>query len=327
MYSITLDEFKLAYKRLSNFRRKTKLEKYNDNIFLKKESNQISGSFKWSGVLYAVMKAFDKLLITNKVPSYVVTQSTGNHGIAMIKAVNFLIDDYKRKYPKCKKLLNNIIPIIFTNKNVKDFKLKMMNKEILLFKKNHNKLAYIDNSSSNYEESLNLREEFLKNNNGIYIEHGGKDILTGYGSIAFEINDQIEKNKKLSLYVTVGAGGPIGIGLCLSYLRDIDFYIVQTKSFDAFIRSLNNNSLEINKNNENILVSDGIAVDKPEKFSLEIARKIVKKCITVNKYDVLELYNKNNLGYSTCITLLGYHKNLENDKNSINIILDCEKRF
>ena len=52
-------------------------------------------------------------------------------------------------------------------------------------------------------------------------EHGGNMIviMTGYGAIAFSIHDQLPKNKSISLYVAVGAGGPIGIGLCLSLLR------------------------------------------------------------------------------------------------------------
>ena len=97
MCSITLEEFKIAYNRLKPFINVTKLEKYKDNIFLKKESNQKTGSFKWSGVLYAIMKVFDNLLLNKIKPYYIVTQSTGNHGIAMIRAVNVLVSYYKEK--------------------------------------------------------------------------------------------------------------------------------------------------------------------------------------------------------------------------------------
>ena len=47
-----------------------------------------------------------------------------------------------------------------------------------------------------YAEALKKREDFLLNNAGIYLSHGGKDIMTGYGSLAKEIIEQVPPGKR-----------------------------------------------------------------------------------------------------------------------------------
>lgn len=319
MNNITINDFKLAYKKIKPYIKNTKLKHYKDNIYLKKESNQISGSFKWSGVLHSIIVIFDKLLIHKKSPFFIVTQSTGNHGIATLKAINMMIKIYTKKYPNYKYLFDNIIAGIFTNKLVLKNKLDKMNIELNKIK---NKNSFIIKDFENYEESLNARLEFLKKNDGVYVEHGGKNILLGYGALAFQINQQIEKNKSIAFITTVGAGGPVGIALCLSYLKSIRFYIVQPDQYDAFIRSINLNKILCNKNN-NIIVSDGIAVDKPEEFALNIAKNIVTKCLTVKVDDVLKIKKITNLGNSSCIALSGINL-IDYKKTDYVIVLDCE---
>jgi len=319
MYNIKLKDFKLAYEKIKPYIKNTKLQHYKDNIYLKKESNQISGSFKWSGVLHSIIIIFDELLIHKKSPFFVVTQSTGNHGIATLKAINMMIEIYTKKYPNYKYLFDNIIAGIFTNKLIQKNKLDKMNIELNKFK---NKKSFIRKDFENYEESLNARLEFLKKNDGVYVEHGGKNILLGYGALAFQINQQIEKNKSIAFITTVGAGGPVGIALCLNYLKNIKFYIVQPKQYDAFIRSINSDKIQYNKNN-NIIVSDGIAVDKPEEFALNIAKNIITKCLTVKVSDVLKIKKKTNLGNSSCIALSGINL-IDYKKTDYIIVLDCE---
>lgn len=319
--NITLDEFKIAYNRIISFIKETKLESFKNNIYLKKESEQISGSFKWSGVLYAIMKIFDKILKLNDKNYHIITQSTGNHGIATLKAINLMIKHYSKKFPDKKEIFTSIKPIIFTNKLIKKNKLDKMFIQLNQFESKKGEILY---EFKNYEESLLAREEFLKNNKGFYVAHGGKDIMTGYGAIAFDLDKKIPKNKKISFYAAIGAGGPIGIGLCLKYLRNVKFNIVQTKGFDAFIRSLESNKIEYNDNTINkILVSDGIAVDKPELFSLEIAKRIVDNKIVVEEINVKNKLKEYNLGNSSKIALLGLLNN-KSDDSDFRIILDCE---
>ena len=319
---IPLTDFIKANNRISEFIISTPLVNYKNNIFLKKESLQKTGSFKWRGVLYATMCEFDKILHINLDSKfYIVTQSTGNHGIATIESV-FLCRKYFTKiYPNFKNKWDRVFPIIFTNKSITKFKLEKMKASVKKFE-SIKSVNFIDSTSVNYSESTKKRKVFLKNNTGIYLEHGGKNILTGYGSIALEINNIIPKNKKLAIFVTVGAGGPIGIGLCFKKLRNIEFNIVQTRDFDAFIRSLKSGNLEYN-NQERITISDGIAVDKPEQFALKVAKNIVDNTYTVNENKVIDLIRHNSLGNSTNITLAGFYQSNKEYFDYI-VILDCE---
>ena len=113
---IYLSEFKKAYEVLKLYVNNTDLVKLKNNIFLKKETMQKTNSFKWSGVLYSVIIEFDKILKSNTKDNkkyksfYLVTQSTGNHGIAVIYTIIFLIEKYIELYPEYTKLWLNIIP-------------------------------------------------------------------------------------------------------------------------------------------------------------------------------------------------------------------------
>ena len=318
METIELKEYLLAYERIKPFIIKTPVEKIGNNLFLKKESMQTTNSFKWSGVLYAVIKVFDNFITNPRINFKIVTQSTGNHGIATIRAVKVLREYFVKKYPQYQKELQSISPIIFTNKHIIDNKLNIMKSEMASYDNN----GFIDVKYNNYQESLEAREDYIKNNDSVYIAHGGKDIMTGYGAIAFHLNNQLPKNQPINFYCAVGAGGPIGIGLCLKYLRKTNFNIVQTKNFDSFIKSIQENRIILNPEPTDILVSDGIAVDKPEKFALNVGKRIIDNMTIVNEKDVFELKNKYNYGGSTLISMLGYLKS--NTSTGINIILDCE---
>lgn len=319
METIELKEYKIAYNVIKPFIKKTPLKKLDENLFLKKESLQVTNSFKWSGVLYAIIKIFDKFIKNPQINLKIVTQSTGNHGIATIRAVKVLREHYSKIYSKLKKKINSISPVIFTNKHIMDNKLCIMKEELSSFSNE----GFIDIKYNNYMESLNARKIYVKNNNSVYVAHGGKDIMTGYGAIAFHLDEQLPKNLPINFYCTVGAGGPIGIGLCLKYLRQTNFNIVQTKNFDSFIRSVKENKIVSNPKPSNILVSDGIAVDKPEKFALNVGKQIVDNMIVVKEEDVVKLKNKYKYGGSTLISMLGYFNN-NNNNSCINIILDCE---
>lgn len=319
---IKLEDFREAYQKIKQFINDTPIIKFQKNIFLKQESKQVTGSFKWSGVLYSVMKAFDEILIHKTTPFFLVTQSTGNHGIAVIASVTLMIEHYSKLYPNYKHIWENITPCIFANQHIKPNKLEKMKKYLQQFK--YNNKAFVDNSFKNYKESLIARTEFLKKNKGKYMEHGGKDIMTGYGSIAFSIDDKIPKDKSIGFYSTVGAGGPIGIGMCLSLLRETKIVISQTENFDAFIKSLKNKDNEIVENIQEKVpdISDGIAVDKPEIYALQIGKKIIDKAVVVNNNEVIHKQKKVNLGGSSCIALSAIDKYYA-DTDYI-VVLDCE---
>jgi threonine dehydratase len=322
--SITLDDFTYAYKKLKPFLQNTPLELYKDNIYLKKESQQKTGSFKWAGVLYAVMNIFETLLTSKIHPYYIVTQSTGNHGIAVIEATRVMIEQYISIYPDDIHIWKNVIPCIFANKRINDTKLNKMRKYLNNFP--YNAKGFVNNSFNNYHHALLARTNFLQYHNGSYVEHGGKHMLTGYGSIAFSIHEQLPQNKSVALYTAVGAGGPVGIGMCLSLLRNTTFIVSQTKEYDAFNRTLYSTEIQANSihNHHSISdgVSNGIAVDKPEEYAIIEGRNVIYKAITVTTNNVEKLVNETKLGGSSCIALSAINA-FKPDVDYI-IVLDCE---
>ena len=192
----------------------------------------------------------------------------------------------------------------------------------IIYNNNCDPSKIINDSFLNYEKALNARTLLLHENNGEYISHGGKNILHGHGTIAYEILKDIPKNKSISFYVTVGAGGTIGIGHCMKLLRNnITFNIVQTTEFSSFIQSIQQNKMIKNNLNQDISISEGIAVDQPEITAFELAKECVDNFITVDTDKALSLISETGLGNSTCITLSGIQKN---DKSDVIIVLDCE---
>ena len=219
-----------------------------------------------------------------------------------------------------------------------------MNNYMNMFNKyNNNKIykGFIDFDSKDYNEALLKRTQFLRLSNGTYLSHGGKDILLGYGNLSFEIHNQIKNNKPILFIACIGAGGPVGIFHCLSLLRpDSLFVIVQTKEYSSYIRSLETNQLQYNydkTNNNSNYISDGIAVDCPESFSLKLCRTLNYRTMIIDAEEVCnfqkDIYKNQNkkIGNSTCITLKAFDI-LKNDNkinlNNFNVVLlDCEGNF
>ena len=108
-------------------------------VFLKDEAGQKTGSFKVRGVLFEVETAVEARLkeIEDKPelaqqPFYIVTQTDGNHGIAMIYAVASIRRKYKRRYhldPNMVTFINNIRPVVYTIKGLPDTKIGLLEKE------------------------------------------------------------------------------------------------------------------------------------------------------------------------------------------------------
>jgi len=309
-------EYNTILEKIEPYINNTKLIHYKDNIYIKKESNQITNSFKWSGVLYSVMCEFEKLKnikLHNKY--YIVTQSTGNHAIALINSVNKCKNIYS-KYVD----VNNIYVYIFGNENI-------IKEKLYALKNLQNDKVIIDNNYKNYEFSLKAREIFLKRNNGVYLKHGGKNILDGYTALGLLINKQIEeidnKIKSVGFYAAVGAGGPIGIGKGISLNNELKMISCQTTEFNAFNRSIRLKKICKNEMGQPVNVSNGIAVNEPEKYAFELGKKLVYKTVDVNTKEVELFKNNNNYGDSTCISLCSLNK-YKTDTDII-IILDCEK--
>ena len=81
------------------------------------------------------------------------------------------------------------------------------------------------------------------------------------------------------------------------------------------------NKLVKNDLSQDVKISEGIAVDQPEEFALEIAKECVDHFIIVDTDQVIFLISETGLGNSTCISLSGIRKD---DKSDIIVVLDCE---
>ena len=301
----------------------TPLEQHKNNIYLKRESLQKTNSFKWNGVLNEMYTIFDEIVNTNSLVNtyYITTQSTGNHAIATTQSYYFLRDKYSDKYPQLN--WNNLRLKIFTNKYVQQKKIHEIEKIVRINGETPENI--IESSFNNYEQALQARQQLLIENNGKYVSHGGKNILYGHGVIGYEILREIPEHKSVSFYATVGAGGTVGIGKCMKLLRkNVTFNLVQTNEFSSFIQSVRANKIVKNDLSQDVEVSEGIAVDQPEAFALEIAKECVDNFITVDTDKVIFLISKTGLGNSTCIAMSGFLKNKDNDTSDIIVILDCE---
>jgi len=323
MSTISFDEFDQSIKLVSDLVYETELVHYKDNVYLKKESNQITGSFKWRGVLFSIMTAFEKLLTQNideSQPFYMVTQSTGNHGIAVIHAVNLMRLYYTYKYPYEKDTWKSVYPCVFGNAYIKPSKFEKMQNEIAQFHDGHK--CILDCSAKNYAEALSKREEFLETNQGMYMSHGGKDIMTGYGSLAREIQSQIPSEKSVTVITAIGAGGPIGLGTYFEYCPKYSLVVSQTREFNAFVRGLESKQIEYNPTDVQPELSDGIAVDKPEEYALKEAIRLGIQGVTVDSADVGMIHDETGLGGSSCIAFAALDK-IDIDTDIV-VILDCE---
>ena len=280
------------------------------------------------GVGYTVYSAFQEIKEMNlvkKEPFCLVTQSTGNHGIAMIAALIKCLQFFPQ--------LDFVHPVVFASKNIQIEKLNKMKHllyayRILVGNPNAGNV-FVD--YENYKEAFCARETFLKNNIGKYMSHGGKDIMTGHSSIGYEVHKQllennIGANQKISFYAAFGAGGPIGIGHSLQNLRkNTDLIAVQVDGLDSFIRSLKkgckscNNLYALDKQTAEI--AEGIAVNCPEDDALTLSRKILTAGVVSKKCDFEEkhgLIRMSNIVYNVA------KNSFVNDDTDVIVILDCE---
>ena len=305
-------------------------------VYLKDESMQYAGSFKIRGVIAEVAEAIEsrigemrqKPLLRNR-PFYIVTQTDGNHGIAMIEAVRLLIEKYRLAYPELNDAINKIEPIMFTLKDLPEIKRTKMQEALLAYRKSvdDDKQGNIFADYENYEEAKKARESFIKKHaqDSAYMEHGGLTIMAGHGSAGIEIDRQLREmfkigdDKKVTILVPVGAGGPVGIGAALKLKRpNTSIILVQTRPYSAFVRSLNTGVIEKNKpdppstveiKGKGIVFEDGIAVDGPEEEALRIAEKICDAAVAVDP--------EKNLNYAAPLML----RDLQEAREQSNVVI------
>ncbi len=283
-------------------------------IFRKKESTQPAGSFKARGVSYQVFRAIEKRIkdmetdpsLRNK-PFYLVTQTTGNHGRALIRAVRLSIEYFlkeygteanRAKYPGFVDGIKIIEPIMFSAKvpTLPEYKYNAMRDELIEYQKivgdSKNEKEYIYAESADYDAADIKRIEFINEHPGdaVYMDHGGAMIREGHGTAGLEIDRQLRKagiddSKKVIFVTAIALGGPIGMIEALKgRRRNAEGVIVQTDKYPSFVWSLQTGKLEDNPPNPGPTIvingvprvfEDGIAAGKPDQEAVDSAEKHV----------------------------------------------------
>ena len=193
--SISLEDIEQASARITSHVLKTPLlltstdSNHNVRFFVKLESEQISGSFKYRGACNAL------LYYANFDPSLsLVSASTGNHALALSTALSLIPG-----LPNTQ---------IYLPSNVSSAKLSLL-------KRLNAPLHFVP--GSNCSEAEDAASKFASLNPGYKFvsPYNHPQVMAGQGTIGLEILEQIQKyqsnpSKKMVILASVGGGGLLG---------------------------------------------------------------------------------------------------------------------
>ena len=259
MSELLIEEVKKAKEVLSKVVRKTSLThstflSKENNIYLKSENLQLTGSFKLRGAYYKISKIPD----CDKSKG-VIACSAGNHaqGVALgakergIKATIFM------------PLTAPISKVEATKSYGADVKL-------------------IDGV---YDDAYNAAVKFQEETGGIFVHpFNDIDVIAGQGTIALEVMEQLDKVD--AIVVPIGGGGLIsGIAATIKHLNPLcKVYGVQAQKANSMYRSiLENKRIELPSVNT---FADGTAVKLPGELTFEFCQKYVDEIVTVSEDEI-----------------------------------------
>ena len=225
-----------------------------EEIYLKSENLQMTGSFKLRGAYYKISK-----LTEEQKSKGIIACSAGNHaqGVALaaqrngIKATIFI------------PATAPISKVEATRKYGADIKL-------------------IDGV---YDDAYNAACEFQKETQGEFIHpFDDEDVIAGQGTIGLEILEQLPELE--SVIVPIGGGGLIsGVAFAIKQLKPTcKVYGVQAQGAGSMYQSfINKKVLEL----PNVhTFADGTAVKRPGDLTFELCQKYVDDIVTVTDDEV-----------------------------------------
>jgi len=284
--------------RLSNIINKTELQynqrlsdKFNCNLFLKREDLQSVRSFKIRGAYNKIMNSIEqskwiphdevvwkpemqtpmsnlKHCYRKKLPT-VVTVSAGNHaqGVSLT----------------CSSL--NLNHHIFLPENTplqKINRIKYYGKDKLTL---HLK-------GNNFDESLAAANEFCKENKSIFVHpFDDEDVIIGQGTIGNEIYEEIKPDM---IILPIGGGGLIsGVGQYSKIMnKDCLIYGVEPKNADSMTQSLKNKEITTIEDIDTFV--DGASVKTAGQKTFEICSKIIDDTFIIDNnhlsYNMIDVY-------------------------------------
>lgn len=248
-----------AQKILSSVARKTSLNhskalSKENNIYLKSENLQLTGSFKLRGAYYKIAK-----LSEEEKKKGVIACSAGNHaqGVAL---------GAKEKGIKATIFMPATAPI----------------SKVEATKSYGADVKLIDGV---YDDAYKASVEFQKETGGIFIHpFNDLDVMAGQGTIALEILEQLENVD--AIVVPIGGGGLIsGIAATIKKVKpSCKVYGVQAQKANSMYRSIKEDKrLELQSVNT---FADGTAVKLPGELTFKFCKKYVDKIVTVSEDEI-----------------------------------------
>ena len=259
MTDLCIEEVKKAREVLSKVARKTNLNhsaylSKENNIYLKSENLQLTGSFKLRGAYYKISK-----LSEEERNKGVIACSAGNHaqGVAL---------GAKEKNIKATIFMPLTAPISKVEAT------KSYGAEVKL----------IDGV---YDDAYKAAIEFQKETGGVFIHpFNDLDVIAGQGTIALEIMEQLDKVD--AVVVPIGGGGLIsGVAATIKHINpDCKVYGVQAQRADSMYRSIiENKRIELASVNT---FADGTAVKLPGELTFDFCKKYVDEVVTVSEDEI-----------------------------------------
>jgi len=227
-----------------------------NNIFLKLECLQKTGSFKVRGAITKI----------NNIPSDlkkngVIAASAGNHAQGVAYASS----------------MNNIPCTIVMPQNASPAKIsatKSYGAKVILHGND-----YDDSSSS-------IKEMAEKENKTIIPAFEDIDVIAGQGTIGLEIVEDLQSIDEI--YIPIGGGGLIsGIAVVLKSIKPgIKIIGVESAAFPTMKTSILEN--KITKTSTGYSIADGIAVKTPGQTTFEIVKKYVDEIVLIDDLSIVK---------------------------------------
>lgn len=231
---------------------------YGNNVYIKPENLQVTGSFKIRGAYYKLSQ-----LTEEKKQKGLIASSSGNHAQGVAYAAQQL-------GIKATIVMPETTPLIKVDATRK------FGAEVVL-------------SGKCYDDAFETARK-LEKEKGLTFIHpfNDWDVIAGQGTIGVEITRQLEKVDYI--IVPIGGGGLIGgIAMAAKMIKpDVKVIGVEPEGANSMKASINMNRVVGLDKVETI--ADGVAVKTPGDITFSIIKELVDDVITVSDFDVMEAF-------------------------------------
>lgn len=256
---LTLDNIYKANHRLKKIIRRTDLIQARslsgeNQVYLKPENLQVTGSFKIRGSFYKVSCLSDE-----EKSRGIIASSAGNHaqGVALAAARNGV---------KARIFVPSTAPL----------------SKIEATKRYGAEVVLVDGV---YDDAYSAAIQAVEETGAIFIHpFNDEDVIAGQGTIGLEILDQLHDVD--AVIVPIGGGGlASGVAFTIKKLNpDVRVYGVQAQGASAMFDSIHQHALT--RTDKVTTFADGIAVKRPGEMTYEICGQFLDDLVTVNDDEI-----------------------------------------